>query len=239
MRAVQEFSRFANYYEQYNIIQTKVAKRLVEMIDKDAFQSVMDIGCGSGVVYRQLELHGIKCQKFWALDFSKEMLSLHPKTPSVMKLLFDFNDSRAFSLLPDRSVDLLISASALQWSSNLDHTLKCMSLLSMHGYFAIFTSNTFLTLHKLANISSPIYSTKEITGAFSKHYNATYERVAYRLFFDDVRKMFQYIKKSGVSGGSRQLSYSDTKRLMREYPYDYLEFEVLFVKGFSKRYISK
>ena len=239
MRAVQEFSRFANYYEQYNIIQTKVAKRLVEMIDKDSFQIVMDIGCGSGAVYKQLELHGIKCQKFWALDFSKEMLSLHPQTPSVIKLLFDFNDSRAFSLLSDRSVDLLISASALQWSSNLDHTLEHMSLLSKCGYFAIFTSNTFLTLHKLANISSPIYSIKELRDTFDKHYIATYEKVTYKLFFDDVRKMFQYIKKSGVSGGNKQLSYSDIKRLMREYPYDYLEFEVLFVKGFSKRYISK
>jgi malonyl-CoA O-methyltransferase len=43
--------------------------------------------------------------------------------------------------------------------------------------------------------------------------------------------MFRYIKKSGVSGGEKQLSYKETRHLMETYPLDYLEFEVLFVKA--------
>lgn len=45
--------------------------------------------------------------------------------------------------------------------------------------------------------------------------------------------MFKYIKKSGVSGGEKQLSYKETKQLMHTYPLSYLEFEVLFVEGTS------
>jgi malonyl-CoA O-methyltransferase len=43
--------------------------------------------------------------------------------------------------------------------------------------------------------------------------------------------MFRYIKQSGVSGGERKLSYTQTKQLMENYPLKYLEFEVLFIEA--------
>lgn len=45
--------------------------------------------------------------------------------------------------------------------------------------------------------------------------------------------MFDYIKKSGVSGGEKRLTISQTKKLIKEYHLDYLEFEVLFVIAFN------
>ena len=41
--------------------------------------------------------------------------------------------------------------------------------------------------------------------------------------------MFKYIKGSGVSGSRKVLDYKQSKRLFREYPLDYLEFEVVFI----------
>jgi malonyl-CoA O-methyltransferase len=41
--------------------------------------------------------------------------------------------------------------------------------------------------------------------------------------------MFRYIKGSGVSGSRNLLSFKDMKRLMKEYPLNYLEFEVAFI----------
>jgi len=46
--------------------------------------------------------------------------------------------------------------------------------------------------------------------------------------------MLRYIKESGTSGGEKQLSYKQTKRLLDQYPLDYLEFEVLFVRTQTK-----
>ena len=66
-----------------------------------------------------------------------------------------------------------------------------------------------------------------------KYYRATFELKKYKLHFESVREMFNYIKKSGVSGGEKQLTYKQTKQLMKSYPLDYLEFEVLFVKATS------
>ncbi len=66
-----------------------------------------------------------------------------------------------------------------------------------------------------------------------KYYHAEFELKEYRLYFETVREMFNYIKKSGVSGGEKQLTYKQTKQLMKTYPLDYLEFEVLFVEATS------
>ncbi len=63
------------------------------------------------------------------------------------------------------------------------------------------------------------------------YFNAVFEIVQYKLEFDSTREMFRYIKKSGVSGSRNVLDYKETKKLMKEYPLNYLEFEVAFIRS--------
>jgi malonyl-CoA O-methyltransferase len=49
--------------------------------------------------------------------------------------------------------------------------------------------------------------------------------------------MLRYIKRSGVSGGKRQLSIKDIKRVVDRYPLNYLEFEVIFIEAKLKRLV--
>ena len=141
--------------------------------------------------------------------------------------------AETFNIFTVEQNSIVISSSALQWSRDLDTTLSRLSKRSAQAHFAIFTSSTFKTLHKAADIKSPIYSETELKTTINKYYQATYETRKYILHFDSVRDMFKYIKKSGVSGGEQKLSYKQTKDLMKVYPLDYLEFEVLFVKAGS------
>jgi malonyl-CoA O-methyltransferase len=53
----------------------------------------------------------------------------------------------------------------------------------------------------------------------------------YKLEFDSVREMFRYIKRSGVSGNRNLLGFKEMKKLMNEYPLNYLEFEVVFIQN--------
>ncbi len=48
------------------------------------------------------------------------------------------------------------------------------------------------------------------------------------------KELFDYIKKSGVSGSSASLDFKNAKKLYKEYKLNYLEFEVIFVKTISK-----
>ena len=154
---------------------------------------------------------------------------IHPDGNEIEKHCINFDDLNAFTHLEITDESLLVSSSAIQWSQNLDTLFMQLSKLSAHVHLSIFTSNTFKSLHQIANIDSPIYSAEILEETIRKYYPAKFEIKTYKLYFDNVRDMFKYIKKSGVSGGERQLSFKQTKALMLSYPLDYLEFEVLFI----------
>ena len=229
---IEEFSRFAHQYDKYNIIQGQVAKKLIANLPLTNYRSILDLGCGSGEVFKNIEKQHISFNSFTALDSTQNMLNIHPQTEKVTKICVDFNDTNFLKALPKDEYDLVLSSSAIQWSQDLNFTLNAISFLSKTAYFSIFTSGTFKTLHKTANVKSPIYSEKELKKNILQHYtNVKFELHTYTLSFNSVRDMFSYIKKSGVSSGEKKLSYQQMKRLMESYPLDYLEFEVLFVEA--------
>jgi malonyl-CoA O-methyltransferase len=230
-KVIKQFSRFADQYNTYSIIQAEVAKVLVEKISKQEYSTILDLGCGSGEIYKNIEKINIDFKKFIAVDSSEEMLILHPSNANIYKYHVDFDNQKGFNL-PDEDI-LLVSSSALQWSKDLDLLLTQLSKQASIAYFAIFTSNTFKTLHKTANLLSPIYPEQTLKAVIDKYYDASFEVNRYQLEFETVRDMFKYIKKSGVSGGEKQLNYKQIKALMYNYPLNYLEFEVLFVEATS------
>ena len=229
--ATKEFSRFARSYEAHNLIQAKVAKQLVSMLPHQKIASLIDVGCGSGAIYRNLHDQGYSVDRFVALDASEEMLSVHPDGLGVSKVTMDFSQPTPL-VLPEETV--VVSSSALQWSRDLDATFSWLCSIGREGYFAIFTANTFSTLHQTAHITSPIYSSTTLQSYIDRYYDAVYTLRQYQLGFDSTQAMFRYIKQSGVSGGTHQLGYKAIKALMERYPLDYLEFEVLFCKAMRK-----
>ncbi len=234
MNVIDEFSRFAKQYNSYNIIQDRVAKKLVSQIEKSHYKAIIDIGCGSGAIYQNLVNEEIEFSKFMALDFSTEMLKLHPSSQNIIKKSFDFNSIEDFKKLKKQDKQLIISSSALQWSEDITCSLKEISQYGDEFHFSLFTSNTFATIHKIGNIHSPIYSKEELLEAFTQYYNFSYEIKNYQLEFEDTPSMFKYIKQSGVNGRGNKLTYKEIKRIIDIYPYNYLEFEVLFVNGSVK-----
>lgn len=232
---IEEFSRFAHQYDQYNIIQAKVAKILVDKLSLKNYNRILDIGCGSGEVFKNLKDREIHFNELTVFDSSSPMLEIHPTEESVIKICADFNDKNFLKTLSYPHYDLLLSSSALQWSNDLDFTLEKLSSLSTRFHAAIFTSGTFKTLHREAHISSPIYSAQTLKEKILKHYtDVSFELHHFTLSFSSTREMFRYIKKSGVSSGEKKLTYKETRQLMETYPLDHLEFEVLFVEAKNK-----
>jgi malonyl-CoA O-methyltransferase len=235
MKVVNEFSRFAHEYSKYNVIQKDVAKRLCQLLDKNSYRKILDVGAGDGAIYENLSEQKIKFSKFVALDFSKEMLDIHSSDRIVEKVCLDFNEKNFASTFKVNEFDLIISSSALQWSSSLSNVLKELSGLADEYSFSFFTANTFKTLHKTIKMSSPVLKKEEILNSLDEFFNYELEVIEYKIDFDSVYEMLRYIKKSGVSGGVKQLGYKQMKTLMLEYPLSYLEFEVLLVKVIEKK----
>ena len=221
-----EFSKFAHTYERYGIIQEQVAKTLLKLL-KYKPKKILDLGCGRGALAKKIDW---EFEHFLGVDFAKNMLELHPKAPNIECIYGNFDNDALYEHLFIYDFDYILSASALQWSSEIDKLFGRIKQLNFQDIaFAIFTANTFATLHKTANITSPLPSKEKIVEAAKKHFGCKTKIESYRLEFADTLEMFRYIKRSGVSGNRNLLSYKQTKQLMREYPHNYLEFEVVFL----------
>jgi len=227
MKISLEFSKHADEYESYDIIQKQVVKKLLADLDTKPKQ-ILDLGCGSGSLCRAIEW---KYKHFVGVDFAPGMLELHPKSKKIEAIYGDFNDATLFDTLSTYEFDHIFSASALQWAENLESVFANISTLNTPFSFAIFTSGTFKTLNATASLQPLLRSSEEIKHLQERYFDAKFEVLKYTLEFESVREMFRYIKRSGVSGSRNLLSYKQTKKLMKEYPLNYLEFEVAFIRS--------
>ncbi|NQY53957.1 MAG: methyltransferase domain-containing protein [Campylobacteraceae bacterium] len=226
MSVQKEFSKYANQYNSYNIIQQLVAKALVRDI-KNKPKNILELGCGSGQIYKNISWN---VDSYTAIDFSKEMCDLHPKNKNTTVSCYSFDSKDFLNFIKDKKFDLVLSSSALQWSKDLKKIIKALSYVSNEINAVLFTSNTFRTIQNISDKKSPILDIESIKEAFSLYYNCTFDIYSYNLEFSNKRELFDYIKKSGVSGESN-LSFKEAKHLFKTYSLNYLEFEVVFIKA--------
>ena len=221
-----EFSRHAHTYKRYSVIQDRVATQLLQLLRYKP-KRILDLGCGRGALIERIDW---EIEHFLGVDFAKNMLELHPKDRHIECIYADFDDSGLFEHLYIYDFDYILSASAMQWSSDIDRLFGNVAALNANDYaFAIFCAGTFQTLHRTAGIDSPLRSSEEVLASANRHFTCKHRIERYRLAFDDTLAMLRYIKRSGVSGNRAVLGYKETKELLRSYPLRYLEFEVLFI----------
>lgn len=225
MKVSSEFSKYANHYNTYNVIQEKVADKLLSMVHAKP-QYILDLGCGSGALAKRITW---KYKKLIGVDFAPGMLEIHPKSKHIECIYGNFNDAALFETLHTYTFDYILSASALQWSQNIEETFRQIQKLNAPVALAVFTADTFKTLYKTASLDPLLPSKEELSRIQKQYFNADFEVVQYKLEFENVREMFRYIKRSGVSGSRNVLSFKEMKKLMQEYPANYLEFEVVFI----------
>ncbi len=225
MKISSEFSKYAEHYGSHNVIQARVAEYLLQKLSCEP-KNILDLGCGSGALCKIITW---QYQRFTGIDFAQGMLELHPKSEKIDSIYGDFNDKKLFEKLSSNKYDYIFSASALQWAENLDDVFKSIRELNAPVSFAIFTSNTFKTLNETALLQPILRTADEVYELQKKYFDAEFEIVNYKLEFESTREMFKYIKQSGVSASRKALDYKQTKKLMNEYPLNYLEFEVVFI----------
>jgi len=216
MKIKKEFSKYANEYAKLNFIQKKIILKVSKYLNN---KSILDLGCGNGAL-----LEFIKPKKYIGIDFSEEMLKLHPLKEVYN---FDFNTTLCWNFIQKQEFDILVSLSALQWAKDLEFIFNNIKKLNKNYILAIFTSNTFKTLHKTLNITSPIHS-KETILEKAKILNPKIEIKNYELEFSSSLELLRYIKKSGVSGGEKRASLLNLKKVLNS-DLTKLEFEVIFL----------
>ena len=95
MRVSTEFSKYASHYSNHNIIQNKVASKLVGLV-KSRPKYILDLGCGNGAICKKIDWD---YKHFTGVDFAPGMLELHPKSKKIESIYGDFNDDTFFENL--------------------------------------------------------------------------------------------------------------------------------------------
>lgn len=224
-----QFSKYAKEYNSHNIIQQIIAKSLVRELKFEP-KRILELGCGSGQVIKYIDW---EFDYYKAIDASLSMCELHPKRENIDVKCFDFDTMEFIEEIQNDKFDIVLSSSALQWSKDLSKIIGSLSKVTNQINAVLFTSNTFKTIQIITDTISPILSENSIKEAFSKYFKCEFETIMYKLEFENKKDLFDYIKKSGVSA-QKTLSFSDSKKLYKEYNLNYLEFEVIFVKTVSK-----
>jgi len=227
---IKEFSKNAHSYDDYTSLQREIAHYLVSHIDSQP-KKILDLGCGSGAVFKNITWD---IEHFTGVDNALKMCQLHPTCKEVEIICENFETPTLLEQLSP-SYDLLISSSALQWASDIEALISPLAMRCHEGAFAIFTDKTFETIYTMSGQSTFLPHAKTLMEIFETYFKCRHEVKTFRLFFEDNLSKFRYIKKSGVSGGERHLNVAQTKTLIQNYPHEYLEFEVLFIWGVSKK----
>ena len=144
----QSFDRAAADYEKHAILEHEIESRLLERVEylQQEPSLVVDVGCGTGSATRSLSAQ-FETANVIALDWSVAMLGQvgdsAGKKPSRL-----CSDMHALPLA-SRSVDLIFSNLALQWSYDLSAAFNEFRRVMKPGAMLLFSCYGPDTLHEL------------------------------------------------------------------------------------------
>jgi malonyl-CoA O-methyltransferase len=213
---MRSFERFAHTYGQYNVIQKKIIKKYINELKS----RIIDLGCGSEGLckYRKFDF-------YLGIDKSENMLKLNP----CKTIKADFNEKRCYKIIKNYDFEQIVSFSALQWAKDLKFVFEEIKKLNKSFLIAIFTSNTFRSLHKELKVKSPIYSKGQILKYSEILKPSNIEVLEYEMQFDSPKKLLEYIKFSGVAGNV-SVNVGNLRRFLKIFPVKSLEFEIIVLK---------
>lgn len=210
-RVGSRFNMTRTEYETSASIQQTVARTLISRLQEIDYQSrdwdkIIEIGSGSGSLTR-LYASTINYNSLELWD-----LSPSPQNPSPDRAInvTDDAESRLHEILP-RSIDLIISASTLQWFNSPAKAIRNIAKALKPGGIAavsLYTSGTFKSFASHLDVSLNYADPDRLINSLSndciiEHYSTD----CHMQQFDTTRQLLQFLKATGVdAAGHSNLS---------------------------------
>ncbi|MES9965732.1 MAG: malonyl-ACP O-methyltransferase BioC [Sedimenticola sp.] len=135
------FSRAAEHYDEVAALQREIGQRMLDRLQLVKIQPevILDIGAGTGVATAKLASMYKKAQVI-ALDFAYPMLQQTRKHAAWLRKPHCLCADLDYLPLADRSVDMIYSNAAIQWSNDLDHSFREFLRVLKPGGLLMFTT---------------------------------------------------------------------------------------------------
>ncbi|CAJ99080.1 biotin synthesis protein BioC, putative [Helicobacter acinonychis str. Sheeba] len=228
------FNRHAKTYHLFAHIQQQIAIYLMQFLKQKHYDKVLDLGSGSGAVFKALEQQNIMIEDFIALDNSINMLKLHPTHSSnIQKISLEHADFEEYVF---QTYDLILSSSSLQWARDLKSVLEKMAFSSKEVALAIHTDFSLHEVHEFLGTPSPLRDIKTLKSLIKdafKNFQIELENKRFALYFSHKQDCLNYLKKCGLLGGST-LSFKQKKHFFQNMAFEKLSYEVLLFSGIRR-----
>ncbi len=236
---MRDFGKAARKYDEYAILQRNVADKLFALSKQffSAENSVIDIGCGTGYFHELCRKNAFYFP-ITQIDISPEMCEIAASYASSGK----YGETTTIQAdmdnipLPENSIKNAFSSLTIQWSQDLENTLKeAHRILDKGGdFFASTLQNG--TLHELENSFSKLDRLTHINKFLSKNdIQNTFINCGFKnikiieddiiTYHDNLLSLLKQIKGIGANHKS-----SDKKFLGKDY---FVKLEKIYQDSFA------
>ena len=194
-------SRFSKNLASYNEqakIQKRMAERLVSFAEKKEYFSVLEIGCGTGFLTRNIS-EKIKFSNYKAIDIVPECCKYISEINS--NIVFIANDVEKYLGNCNEKFDLIISNASLQWVNNFENTIKNLkNCLSKNGelIFSTFGKENFREIYHAIGTTLNYFSQKELKDKFLD-FEITVDEEIHIMSFATPKDVLKHLQATGVN----------------------------------------
>lgn len=210
----KRFSNSLRTYTEAAVVQKSMAKTLAELIPHKNYDSILEIGCGTGFVTEIL----VETLKFRCYD-TVDMVGGCEKFIKNICADINFINADIENYLPDKKYDLVISNAALQWLEDFESFLKLMrNFIKPDGIFAftVFGRNNFRELNFCAGLR--YYSIFELKSILKNYKIVKIFEDEIILHFNSPKEALLHIKNTGANSiRSCRWTKSDLEDFERDY----------------------
>lgn len=238
----KNFSRDPVYYHKHAGTQRCVAEKLAGLIPDQPFKNILEIGCGTGFLTRQL-LQKYPMANFTVTDLSKSMLDFCQQqtleTCKQQQIAAKFAVNDISNTCPQGQFDLIISSLAFQWIRDLEAIVKQLKSSLLPGGMLIFSTlsqGTFASIKQIFAAQQIAFpgpelltkdEIKQIFGHFGK-VQVSEEELTEN--FDSILMFLRHIQGTGAGNASgKLLSAKDLKKILQNSDKICAEFHITYV----------
>lgn len=234
----KNFSKGAESYDKYAIVQKYMAEKLFEIIKTkgENYKEIIEIGCGTGIFSEKI-VNFFENSNFEFVDISNEM---------ILKAKLKINENKNIKYIccdgesyrGEKKYDLIVSNAVFQWFQNIEESIKnYFDMLNEGGVllFSVFGDGTYKELKSSLKkagieydyIQSFITKDKiektavEITGEFSLSEEVYIEK------YKNMREFLKYIKNIGANSAQKNKPLISHRKIR--------EAEEIYIKNYSEK----
>ena len=193
--------RFSKHLDTYNanaVIQRKMAEYLIQILDKEKFNDVLEIGCGTGLL-TELAIKNISYNNYIANDIVKNCKKYISKiSPSIKFVSADIEE---FLKNNESRYDLILSNAVFQWLEDFESFIGLLlSRLNNGGIilFSTFGKKNYSEIRQILKQTLP-YRTVDEYKKILKNYSHSIEEEIYTLNFKTPEEVLKHIKLTGAN----------------------------------------